>query len=127
MMKPIGINIPIRRGGNGFFDQTFTTTDAVKSNLKNILLTKHRERPLNPEFGLKLQSMLFENDLDILREQIKSEIERVVNKYEPKVIINNILFSDQNTDNQIGVKLIFSLRSYPSFQDELTLDIDTNT
>ena len=36
----VGITLPIQRGADGYFAQSFRTFDQVRSNLKNLLLTK---------------------------------------------------------------------------------------
>ena len=46
----IGITLPLTFGQNTF-EQSFLTKDQVKSNIKNLLLTKRGERIIQPEFG----------------------------------------------------------------------------
>ena len=36
----VGITLPIQRGEDGYFRQSFRTFDQIRSNLKNLLLTK---------------------------------------------------------------------------------------
>ena len=36
----VGITLPIQRGNDGYFVQSFRTFDQVRSNLKNLLLKK---------------------------------------------------------------------------------------
>ena len=36
----VGITLPIQRGNEGYFRQSFRTFDQIRSNLKNLLLTK---------------------------------------------------------------------------------------
>ena len=54
----IGITLPIQIG-NTAFNQSFITADQVKSNIKNLLLTKRFERLMQPEFGSGIQELLF--------------------------------------------------------------------
>ena len=46
----IGIDLPFRRGTatEGWFASTTTTIDAIKNNIKNLLLTHKGERLLQP-------------------------------------------------------------------------------
>ena len=55
----IGISLPIQIG-NTAFNQTFTTNEQIKSNVKNLLLTKKGERVMQPNFGSGLQELLFD-------------------------------------------------------------------
>lgn len=42
------------------FAQTFTSFEAAKANLRNLLLTQRGERIMQPEFGTGIHSLLFE-------------------------------------------------------------------
>lgn len=122
-MKPIGINIPITRGSQGFFSQTFTTSDAIKSNLRNLLFTKNGERPMNPNFGNNLSTLLFESDSEVNKEAIKDKIKNVVNRYIPEVIINSIDVESSDFNSFI-IYMTFSLRAYPNFIDNLSFNMN---
>ena len=54
----IGIDLPIRKsdGSEGYFASTSTTIEAVKNNIKNLLLTERGERIMQPFLGLNLRS-----------------------------------------------------------------------
>lgn len=121
-MKPIGVDIPITRGEQGLFKQTYTTFDSIKSNLKNLLMTKNGERPLNPEFGNGLSGILFESDTEVTSESIKQTIRDIVAAYEPSVIIQSIS-ANINDKNSIEVYIEFSIASYPTFIDRLNLNL----
>jgi len=124
-MKPIGIDIPIKRGKQGFFKQTFTTNNAIKANIKNLLLTNKGERPLNPSFGNGLNQMVFENDDTITKELIRDKITNTINKYIPSVQINDITFDDNLNDNSIKFSITFSLKQYPNFIDRIQMQVNT--
>ena len=72
----IGLNLPIQRsnGIDGYFDSSTTTIEAVKTNIKNLLLTHTGERLMQPNLGLNLRDYLFEQFTDDLLLQIQSEI-----------------------------------------------------
>ena len=57
--KAIGVSLPFT--GQGVFNSTFATKDAIKNNLINFFLTGKGERFLNPTFGTGLRNLLFEN------------------------------------------------------------------
>ena len=49
----IGITLPLQIGNNAF-NQSFKTIDQVKTNIKNLLLTKIKERVMQPELDKAL-------------------------------------------------------------------------
>ena len=59
--KPsVGVGIRVPFDGFTGINTTYTTQEAVKSNLLNWFLTNDRERPFNPAFGANLRAQLFE-------------------------------------------------------------------
>lgn len=124
-MKPIGIDLPIRRGDSGFFQQTFTTQNAIKSNIKNFLLTNFGERPLNPTFGNNLSRFVFEQDDEITKTKIRETILEAVASNFPSVRVERFTFENELNDNRISISMSFSLVSYPNLLDRITLDIKT--
>ena len=64
-----GISSPTKRG-DVMFEQTFTSYEAAKANLRNLLLTAKGERIMQPEFGSGIHSLLFEQMDDNLEERL---------------------------------------------------------
>ena len=54
-----GISSPTKRG-KVMFEQTFTSFEAARANLRNLLLTRVGERVMQPDFGTTLHNVLFE-------------------------------------------------------------------
>jgi hypothetical protein len=54
----VGVAIPFSSAG--VFRSTYTTTEQIKSNIINYVLTNTGERVLNPNFGANLRAQLFE-------------------------------------------------------------------
>lgn len=44
LLKPVGLDYPIVRGNNGYFQQTFTEKNRIKANILSLLLTHRGER-----------------------------------------------------------------------------------
>ena len=90
-LKPstgVGIKVPFD-GATGL-NTTFTTQDAVKSNLLNFLLTGKRERVLNPGFGSGLREAMFAPMTEDLRQDITDLIIGGVRSFFPNVQINSL-------------------------------------
>jgi hypothetical protein len=105
----IGISLPIQIG-NVAFNQTFQTIDQVKSNIKNLLLTKRGERVMQPEFGSGLQEVLFEFNDDELSQRIEETITTAIDRYIPSVSIESIVVESTDAlkdSNQVNISLTF--------------------
>ena len=106
----VGITLPIQRGDDGYFRQSFKTFDQVRSNLKNLLLTKRGERILQPDFGSGLHDLLFNPATEKFEEDLETTVNDAVAKWLPYVIVEdiNIDISKEMTDNnQAKVSLKF--------------------
>ena len=100
----IGISLPIQIT-NTAFNQTFTTKEQLRSNIKNLLQTKKGERLMQPEFGSGLDEILFEQIDDDTKIQIEDAITSTMDKWLPYVNIEEIVvdindrLKDTNTVN----------------------------
>lgn len=109
-----GITSPTKRGSN-MFEQTFTSDEAAKSNLRNLLLTRKGERMMQPEFGTGLHSLLFEQmDETEFAQRVEQTITQSVSFWLPYIQIEDIEIdmSDEMKDrNMVGLKLLFRVGS----------------
>jgi phage baseplate assembly protein W len=129
-IQPYGITLPITHGPQGYFNQSYTIIDQVKSNLNLLLRTKKGERRMNPDFGSGLWNVLFENYTDdisaLIENTIRKDITRwmsYVNVSDVQVSTNDSEFKDKYT---IGVKVLFTVPSIGVTQQQ-TLEVSMNT
>ena len=111
----IGITLPIQIG-NVAFNQSFTTAEQVKSNIKNLLLTKKGERVMQPNFGSGLQELLFEFNDDLLAEKIENTINEALETRLPYVTAEQIDIEQTNDNkdrNLVNVSITFSILNTP--------------
>ena len=107
----IGISLPIQIT-NTAFEQTFQTSEQVKSNIKNLLLTKRGERILQPEFGSGLQGLLFEPNVDDFEGRIEDTINESLEQWLPYVTAEEIVVDSSDTlrdNNRINVSVKFRI------------------
>ena len=107
----IGISLPIQIT-NTAFEQTFQTSEQVKSNIKNLLLTKKGERILQPEFGSGLQALLFEPNVDDFEGRIEDTINESLEQWLPYVTAEEIDIDASDTlrdNNRINVSVKFRI------------------
>ena len=84
---------------------------SVSSSLRNILSTNKGSMPGHPEFGSGISKYLFEL-LDPLTSQlIKEEVIYAINRWEPRVIINNIDVIEDTDYNRLLIKLKYTIKS----------------
>lgn len=114
----LGVNYPIRRSNDGYFDQTETTVEHTKANLINVLSTRQGERIFRPGLGSRLEDLLFEPLSQQLEVDIEQEINRVVNAHLPYVTIENIQVSRDDDEGVAVVNLSFSTFFLPDDEEE---------
>jgi phage baseplate assembly protein W len=111
----IGITLPLQFAENTFA-QSFKTSEQAKSNIKNVLLTKKGERPMQPEFGSGLQEILFDFNDDELAGKIESTINEAIQQWLPYVNIEDILVENGNYErdnNLVNISITFSVLNDP--------------
>ena len=84
---------------------TLTDTDLIKRDLLNHFYTKRGERIMRPTFGSIIWDMLMEPDSPTLQEDIKEDIERIVN-LDPRVTLENTILyiNDQSIRAEVIIK-----------------------
>jgi len=83
--------------------------DAVKQSLKNLILTKHYERPFHPELGCQIHSLLFENWDPIIERTMQQTIADLVNKFEPRVRLIQVKIDPKPDENGINITIEYQL------------------
>ena len=106
----VGITLPIQRGEDGYFRQSFRTFDQIRSNLKNLLLTKKGERILQPDFGSGLHDLLFNPATEKFEEDLENTINDAIAQWLPYIVVEDInidISKEQTDNNQAKVSLKF--------------------
>ena len=107
--KNVAIGIPFPLGGTPIFTSTFTTQDQAMSNLKNLLLTRKGERPLQPLFGTDIPSLLFENITQTLLDELKSGVARDIKFWLPYINMKEIVVENLADENRVNISFSFSI------------------
>lgn len=70
-------------------------TDAVKRAIRNLIFTSFYERPFNSSIGSDIPKLLFDNVDVITASLIEDAIKKLINTYEPRVLIRRLdVFAD---------------------------------
>ena len=86
-----------------------TDEEAIKSSLRNLISTKNYERPFHPEIGCQIFSLLFENFTSVTSQVMRKTIQDVVNKFEPRVDILDVLVYETVDENNLNVSVTFKI------------------
>lgn len=118
--RKIGVTIPIRRGREGMFQQSYTVPEQVKSNFINLVLTKKGERLHQPDFGCDIHAVLFEQINEDTIELARQAVVNAVDKWMP--FIELIEFNaTQDSDHSLVVYFKYRFRNNPNVQEEIIL------
>jgi phage baseplate assembly protein W len=122
----VGIDFPFNRtaGGNGLFNTTETTIDAIKANIQLLLQTNQGERLFQPNLGVNLRQLLFEQMTEDLQIQIENNIVDVFERWLPFVNLTNINIERRNDVNQTNVNIEFNIRRTPNSLESVQVTFD---
>tara|TARA_R100000008_G_scaffold82646_1_gene67150 strand:+ start:394 stop:870 length:477 start_codon:yes stop_codon:yes gene_type:complete len=112
----VGIDFPFGRvaGGDGYFNTTKTTVDAIKNNIKLLLQTNQGERVFQPNLGMNLRQLLFEQMTEDLTVQIENNIVDMFQTWLPFVELRDININQRNDLNQINLNIEFNIKRTPN-------------
>ena len=99
----IGVAFPLN--DTNMFRGTETVNEQNKSNLINLLLTQLGERINNPNFGIGLKNLLFENNVDI--DNLKEIITKQTARYIPGIKVTNVRTGISEDKHTIFVSIVY--------------------
>lgn len=88
-----------------------TNVEAIKASLKNLIQTKNYERPFHPEIGCQIHGLLFENFTPVIKQIMKRTIEQMIDKFEPRVTLTNVIIEESPDDNGIKLDIYFRINN----------------
>jgi phage baseplate assembly protein W len=78
----------------------------VRESIRIILLTRQGERLLLPGFGGSLDRFLFEPNTPATRQQMSSEIERALTRWEPRIRVEAVTVEQDPRDEASAIATI---------------------
>ncbi len=94
--------------------------NAVKTALKNLILTRNYERPFHSEIGSPIRSLMFEPATPMLGVMLRQAIFDVVNNFEPRVQLTQVDVNVSDENNAIYITIEFKI---VNTERPLTLDL----
>ena len=86
-------------------------TQAVIRSIRNLLSTRHYERPFNPDLGSNLDALLFEIVSPLTSNALKNEITETIENYEPRAILKDVSVQPQPDKNAYDVTITFYIEN----------------
>jgi len=117
--KAVGVSIPF--SNRSVFNLTYTTQEALKSNLINFCLTDKNERFLNPDFGAGIRALLFENAVQDKVEEIDIILRSGIATWFPDVIILDLQVAITPDSNTVTVYIKYTV-SQTNIQDQVVIN-----
>mgnify|MGYP003652141560 CR=1 FL=1 len=105
-----GLRFPLRSDSGGGFFTSISNEEAVKNNIRQLLLTNPGERVMQPKFGLGLRRYVMEPLDAALLETIRGQISDAIRAYEPRVIVKRLDVSPRAEQSGITVRLTLVLK-----------------
>ena len=103
-----GVGESLTFNGPGVFNTNYTTKDQTKSNLINLVLTEPGERVYKPSFGVGLNSLLFEQNID--KDILQLRIEEAIAKDEKlsQITISDVIIIRDINTNTVNVSIEYT-------------------
>jgi len=98
---------------------------AVIRSVRNLLLTRHYERPFNPDLGSNIDMVLFEMVSPLSALTLQKEIDTVISNYEPRAKMKTIAVQPRPDNNSYNVTLTFYIENATS-PTTVTLFLERN-
>lgn len=84
---------------------------AVIRSVRNLLSTRNYERPFNPDLGSTLDALLFENISPLTANSIKNEISRMIQNYEPRANLKDVVVNSKPDQNAYDATITFYIEN----------------
>jgi phage baseplate assembly protein W len=116
----VGVKLPFVTKEGNLFQLSYSTEEQAISNLKNLILTRRGERILQPLFGTNLQDSLFEQNDNLLKESIETNIIEAVEFWLPYISITELnvqtvlAVDGTNEEHGVTISLKVSVNDSPS-------------
>jgi phage baseplate assembly protein W len=81
--------------------------EAVKRSIRNLVLTNKYDKPFHPEIDARVTRLLFEPATPLMAVSIRSNLIDLLNRYEPRAKINDVMVVFDDEKNAFEVQVSF--------------------
>ncbi len=108
----IGVSLPfigsIISGSDAVFNSTYTTTEQLRSDVINYILTNKGERVLNPNYGSDLRRFIFQSTTEVNLNNLKLQIIEGLRANFPQITTNSVNINPNYDVNSINIVIDYS-------------------
>ena len=111
-----GLKYPFRfqsvSGGTEVSAATSREHEHIRESILQILGTRPGERFMNPEFGSRLNDLVFEQNDEVLKGLIRHYVIDAIKRWEKRVVITDVTFDDAPKDidrNLLSVRISYKV------------------
>ena len=125
-MPLYGPKWPLKKGNHDTYALYEDVDNQIKYYLKNLILTSPGENISDPSYGVGLRRYLFENNIESIRELIRSEISSQINRYLSYLVVSTIEVSWAPGDvdnNLLNIRIMYTT---PSNATSEIFDLDVS-
>ena len=121
-MATFQLKLPIAKASEYGFQHIKSVQSSIWQDLKCLMLTIPGEKINDPEFGVGLQTYIFEQNSSLLINELKIVITEKINRYMPFINIENIFFTD--SDNTLLVTIEYYIGNAANVE-QITLALNS--
>ena len=125
--------MPVERVSRGFKDISMSfevnpiTDDiigvkndtAIARSIRNLVLTTPGERFFNENLGSSVSEVLFDTIDDISAAVIRDEIEQTINRFEPRVELEDVKVVGDSDNNEFNVTITYNIIGIDALPQQL--------
>ena len=87
-----------------------TDAEAIKRSVRNLINLNNYEKPFRPEIGSGIRGLLFEPMTELTSHFMQVKIAEILNQFEPRISVSNIIFNNQVDRNAYSVSIHFLIK-----------------
>jgi phage baseplate assembly protein W len=120
--KFVGVTLPFRMGNSGMFEQSTNVIQQMRSNFRNLILTKKGERLNEPDLGCDLWKILFQPLTDDTLEEARLAVVAAVDRWLPFIELIDFDISTNDEEKVLKIRCLYRFRNNPNVTDEIIID-----
>ena len=98
--------------------------NAIARSIRNLIFTNRGDKPFNPFLGSRVTEMLFDPMDQISSVSVRSEIERTINSFEPRVKLEKVTVTPDYDGNQYDVVLKYQIIGIDTDTQQLSFALE---
>ena len=98
--------------------------NAIARSIRNLIFTNRGDKPFNPFLGSRVNEMLFDPMDQISSVSLKSELERTINSFEPRVNLNKVTVTPNFDENQYDIIIKYQIIGIDADTQQLSFALE---